>query len=352
VGQRSRPPCWRRWRRPARARSSAFPATSRCPSTTRWKPPGAGCPLYTLSHVPRWASRPTPRRHPLRPRSPRSPTARRLQRGERGAPPSRRSPRGGNHRRARHAPSAARACCFTTGQDARFAVRDVPAGDLRPGAADDPPRGGARSRACSQRAALRGCREPELPRDAWRGLRAVWASPRRGGRGVARGLRGGDPRAARASEVAGVMVDVGCAASGTRRGRNSERLAIPVVTTLKGRGLLDNADAPLVGTYLGLAGTPEVSALVEDSDALLMWACSERHQLRRLGAPRGACASIQGWAARALGSTPTRHAARRRGRRAARTAPARAGGARGPVEARAASRGTARPWSRSTWRGR
>jgi indolepyruvate decarboxylase len=50
----------------------------------------------------------------------------------------------------------------------------------------------------------------------------------------------------------------------------ARRLRIPVVTTLMGRGLLDNADAPLVGTYLGLAGTPEVSALVEDSDALLM----------------------------------------------------------------------------------
>mgnify|MGYP005805852757 CR=1 FL=1 len=50
----------------------------------------------------------------------------------------------------------------------------------------------------------------------------------------------------------------------------ARRLGIPVVTTLMGRGLLENADAPLVGTYLGLAGTPEVSALVEDADALLM----------------------------------------------------------------------------------
>jgi len=50
----------------------------------------------------------------------------------------------------------------------------------------------------------------------------------------------------------------------------ARRLRIPVVTTLMGRGLLENADAPLVGTYLGLAGTPEVSALVEESDALLM----------------------------------------------------------------------------------
>ena len=50
----------------------------------------------------------------------------------------------------------------------------------------------------------------------------------------------------------------------------ARRLGIPVVTSLMGRGLLENADAPLVGTYLGLAGTPEVSALVEDSDALLL----------------------------------------------------------------------------------
>ncbi|MBL0142412.1 MAG: indolepyruvate/phenylpyruvate decarboxylase [Betaproteobacteria bacterium] len=50
----------------------------------------------------------------------------------------------------------------------------------------------------------------------------------------------------------------------------ARRLAIPVVTTLMGRGLLENADAPLVGTYLGLAGIPEVSALVEESDGLLL----------------------------------------------------------------------------------
>lgn len=50
----------------------------------------------------------------------------------------------------------------------------------------------------------------------------------------------------------------------------ARKLGIPVVTSLMGRGLLENADAPLVGTYLGLAGTPEVSALVEESDALLL----------------------------------------------------------------------------------
>jgi len=50
----------------------------------------------------------------------------------------------------------------------------------------------------------------------------------------------------------------------------ARKLGIPVVTSLMGRGLLENAKAPLVGTYLGLAGTPEVSALVEESDALLL----------------------------------------------------------------------------------
>ena len=50
----------------------------------------------------------------------------------------------------------------------------------------------------------------------------------------------------------------------------ARKLGIPVVTSLMGRGLLENANAPLVGTYLGLAGTPEVSALVEESDALLL----------------------------------------------------------------------------------
>ena len=50
----------------------------------------------------------------------------------------------------------------------------------------------------------------------------------------------------------------------------ARRLHIPVVTSFMGRGLLENADAPLVGTYLGIAGKPEVSALVEESDALLL----------------------------------------------------------------------------------
>ena len=50
----------------------------------------------------------------------------------------------------------------------------------------------------------------------------------------------------------------------------ARKLGIPVVTSLMGRGLLEGTDAPLVGTYLGLAGTPDVSRLVEESDGLLL----------------------------------------------------------------------------------
>ncbi len=55
-----------------------------------------------------------------------------------------------------------------------------------------------------------------------------------------------------------------------RVARLARALRIPVVTSFLGRGLLADADAPLVGTYLGLAGDPEVSALVEESDALFL----------------------------------------------------------------------------------
>lgn len=52
--------------------------------------------------------------------------------------------------------------------------------------------------------------------------------------------------------------------------RLAQRLGLPVVTSMLGRGLLASADAPLVGTYLGVAGIPEVTELVESSDALLL----------------------------------------------------------------------------------
>lgn len=50
----------------------------------------------------------------------------------------------------------------------------------------------------------------------------------------------------------------------------ARRLGVPVVTTFMGRGLLADADVPLHGTYLGLAGDPAVTALVEGSDGLLL----------------------------------------------------------------------------------
>jgi indolepyruvate decarboxylase len=50
----------------------------------------------------------------------------------------------------------------------------------------------------------------------------------------------------------------------------ARQLGLPVVTSMLGRGLLAHSDAPLVGTYLGVAGTPEVTDLVENSDALLL----------------------------------------------------------------------------------
>jgi indolepyruvate decarboxylase len=50
----------------------------------------------------------------------------------------------------------------------------------------------------------------------------------------------------------------------------SRRLGLPVVTSFMGRGLLADHDAPLVGTYMGVAGLPEVTQLVEASDGLFL----------------------------------------------------------------------------------
>ena len=50
----------------------------------------------------------------------------------------------------------------------------------------------------------------------------------------------------------------------------SRRLGLPVVTSFMGRGLLANHNAPLVGTYMGVAGLPEVTRLVEESDGLFL----------------------------------------------------------------------------------
>ena len=50
----------------------------------------------------------------------------------------------------------------------------------------------------------------------------------------------------------------------------AHKLDLPVVTSFMGRGLLADADAPLLGTYLGVAGSDEITQLVENSDALLL----------------------------------------------------------------------------------
>jgi indolepyruvate decarboxylase len=50
----------------------------------------------------------------------------------------------------------------------------------------------------------------------------------------------------------------------------SRRLSAPVVTTFMGRGLLSGTAAPPAGVYLGVAGDPDITRLVEESDGLLM----------------------------------------------------------------------------------
>jgi indolepyruvate decarboxylase len=50
----------------------------------------------------------------------------------------------------------------------------------------------------------------------------------------------------------------------------ARRLALPVATTFMGRGLLAGSAAPLLGTYMGVAGDKALTRKVENSDALLL----------------------------------------------------------------------------------
>ena len=50
----------------------------------------------------------------------------------------------------------------------------------------------------------------------------------------------------------------------------SRKLDIPVVTTFMGKGLLAGQPVDLRGTYMGVAGEPELTELVESSDGLLL----------------------------------------------------------------------------------
>jgi indolepyruvate decarboxylase len=69
-----------------------------------------------------------------------------------------------------------------------------------------------------------------------------------------------------------VMVDVEVRRYGleAKVAELTSRLGVPVVTSFMGRGLLSAAAAPLAGTYLGVAGDPAVTELVEGSDGLLL----------------------------------------------------------------------------------
>ena len=50
----------------------------------------------------------------------------------------------------------------------------------------------------------------------------------------------------------------------------ARKLNLPLVTTFMGRGLLEHAPDVVTGTYLGAAGDPEITRLVENADLLLM----------------------------------------------------------------------------------
>ncbi|HRN74254.1 indolepyruvate/phenylpyruvate decarboxylase [Ottowia sp.] len=50
----------------------------------------------------------------------------------------------------------------------------------------------------------------------------------------------------------------------------ARRLGLPVATCIMGRGLLADADMHLMGTYMGVAGEPELTRMVEGSDGLFL----------------------------------------------------------------------------------
>jgi len=69
-----------------------------------------------------------------------------------------------------------------------------------------------------------------------------------------------------------MIVDVEIRRYGIERqiARLARRLGVPVVTTFMGRGLLAGAPDVLAGTYLGAAGDPGITRLVENADAVLL----------------------------------------------------------------------------------
>jgi indolepyruvate decarboxylase len=51
----------------------------------------------------------------------------------------------------------------------------------------------------------------------------------------------------------------------------ARRLHVPVVTSFMGRGLLAQGETPVLGTYMGIAGQPDITHMVEESDCLLLF---------------------------------------------------------------------------------
>ncbi len=76
----------------------------------------------------------------------------------------------------------------------------------------------------------------------------------------------------RAAKRPAIIIDVEIRRYGIERrvAVLARKLAIPVVTTFMGRGLLADASDVVVGTYLGIAGDPSVTQLVEGADTLLL----------------------------------------------------------------------------------
>jgi indolepyruvate decarboxylase len=78
-------------------------------------------------------------------------------------------------------------------------------------------------------------------------------------------------RLSRASQAA-IIVDVEVRRYGIEAqvARLARRLGLPVVTTFMGRGLLEDSPDVVAGTYLGEAGDPAITRLVEKADTLLL----------------------------------------------------------------------------------
>ncbi|HEU5018420.1 MAG TPA: indolepyruvate/phenylpyruvate decarboxylase [Pseudolabrys sp.] len=69
-----------------------------------------------------------------------------------------------------------------------------------------------------------------------------------------------------------MVVDVEIRRYGIERetAKLARTLGLPVVTTFMGRGLLEDAGDVLAGTYMGAAGDPAITKLVEGADAVLL----------------------------------------------------------------------------------